>query len=225
MKYLKTLLAAAMVLAVTLTTGEARADSNSEDRKSTRIAEVNPDLPEALLETLPSSILDEDIWVDPTLPPGTPFVEITPGGDLRAALGQSAKQQREANELLSDKRLMARCTTGIVLPASVRNKRIESTCPAVIGWNNEATVTYTVVKRCNACYPLTYKARGYTRKRVNIARPPLKPQYIDKYTESWHAPALAGSRVTVPWGKVAAKPAIIATNTGVINGWSGFFYY
>ena len=143
MKYLKTLLAAAMVLAVTFTTGEARADSNSEDRKSTRIAEVNPDLPEALLETLPSSILDEDIWVDPTLPPGTPFVEITPGGDLRAAPGQSAKQQREANELLSDKRLMARCTTGIVLPASVRNKRIESTCPAVIGWNNEATVTHS----------------------------------------------------------------------------------
>jgi len=201
----------------------AAADPGAQDRSSTAIAQANPQISEELLDSLPTSILDNaGIWVDPSIPPGTAFLVAGNDGTLSVADGQTSEQRKVAKRSLDEGvTAAAACRTRVAVPVGVTNLVVKSSCTAVIGANDSAKVTYTV-SNGDTSGTATYQPEGYKKTKVCVIKPPLLPVCHYEWKEYWAVGQPAPGHSTVPWGQVAAMPRVKFSNAGII-GWNGYF--
>jgi hypothetical protein len=202
---------------------QAAADPGAQDRSSTAIAKANPQISEDLLNSLPTSILgNSGIWVDPSIPPGTAFLQAGKDGTLRVADGQTAEQQKVAKRSLDEGPVAAAaCRTSVVVPVGVTNLVVKSSCTAVIGANDSAKVTYTV-SNGDTSGTATFQPEGYKKTQVCVTKPPLLPVCHYEWKAYWAVGQPAPGHATVTWGQVAAMPRVRFSNAGII-GWNGYF--
>lgn len=220
------LLAASVVL---VPMGTARADVVSDgDRSETPLAVANPQISDELLQTLPESVLgNSEIWIDPEIPPGTPFLIAGPDGSLSVADGQTPVQRSLAQSALDaaegSMAALASCSTGLVIPGYVTDLVRSSACAAIIGSSPSTRVAYTVTKHKDSKGTVSWVPWSFSKKWENVARPPLQPRYAWVYTGQWNSLGGANNMtVVVPWGAVAAIPKVKFTNGNFI-GWMGSF--
>lgn len=206
----------------------AVADPGTQDRSSTPIARANPQVSKALLNSLPASILGSStIWIDPTIPPGTPFLMASEDGTLSVAEGQPAKQASAAEEILAEGPTAAAdsCSTSVVVPIGVSNHIVKSACWAVIGANDNAKVTYTV-RKGNTQGTVAWQAEAYKKtKKCPEVKPPLLPdpsKCYNVWNKFWWPGQTNNGSSTVTWGQVAAFPRVKFTNASIV-GWAGSF--
>lgn len=229
MKLTKVKVASGVVAALALlclTPGPAAsAAPGTPDRSSTPIARANPQISEELLNSLPASILDSStIWIDPSIPPGTAFLMAGKDGTLRVAEGQSAEQSRVAKESLGEEGAFAAaaCRTSVAVPVGVSNLVVKSSCAAVIGANDSATVTYTVTKG-DTSGTVSWQPEGNKKVKICKARkPPLLPVCHYEWQPYWGVGQPGAGHATVTWGQVAAFPRVKFSNGGIV-GWNGYF--
>lgn len=203
----------------------AVAGPESDDRSRRPVALANPQISDELLAALPESVLNEStLWVDPNIPPGTPFLVVGPDGKLSVAPGQSAAQVARAESILQAGGLPA-CRTRATVPIRT-TVVVNSGCAAVIGTSPSTTVTYSVETTPPSNGHVSWVPWSFKREKKNIARPPLKPNYQWVYTGQWNSTGgVPGMRVRVQWGEVAAVPKVKFTNGSPIYGWIGTFQY
>lgn len=193
-------------------------DRESDARSQSRIARYNPGVSRALLDSLPSSILDSEIKIDPNLKPGTGFIVLDDAGAMRPAVGQTLAQRRMAERTIRAQG--AGCRTSADVPILVRDKVVDSSCAAVIGTTDRVRIHYDVKTNPGSNGSVGWGGMGYQKKTVNVNPVPLKPKYVTKYVPVWTANKLNGG--VAPWGKIAAVPKMRFSN-GSLAGWAGTF--
>lgn len=130
------ILLATLILPAAFTSTIVHADEPTEDRSQTPVAKANPQISDALLNSLPESVLDDgDLYVDPEILPGAPFV--MPDGDENYVVvpGQSKEQTQAAQQALAEPQIT--CWTSAAVPALMQGVEVSALsggCPAIIGY-------------------------------------------------------------------------------------------
>lgn len=154
-------------------------------------------------------------------PMSTPFLTAGSEGTLEPTEGQQPAQMAAAKKIAGSGNSL-RCSTRAVVPLK-STKVYTSQCAAIIGMNPNTTITYTVTRDQHSNGFISWVPWAFTKKRVSVVKPPLKPTYFWRYTGAWNK--LGGANdmsVRVPWGEVAAVPKVKFTN-GAYIGWAGTF--
>lgn len=164
--------ASSAILLFLSTTLSAAADESATDgdRGGTLVARLNPDIDREVLDSLPESVLNTPIWVDPELTANTPYLLADSQGNLSVAPGQSAAQSKAAKRVLTanasatDLETLAGCFTRTVVPAFARDLVRQSVCPAIIGTSPDTKVRYSVVRDGLSRGAASWQPMGFNKK-------------------------------------------------------------
>gem|GEM_PF-4682196 len=170
--------------------------ASGANRLDTAIGRANPDVPQEVIDGLPTSILDRsDIWVDPDVPADTVWLT-TEGEPFK---GQSPEQVQKA----------ASCRWSGVSPAFTSGLRYNAPC-GYIGTDSSAKISYTRTTDPNSNGTSCWQARYYAWRIDNT------------WQERWIGAGCYDRTIVQTWGPVASTPAVILSNS-TMTGWAGAF--
>lgn len=208
---------------------ESGARSIVSARSSTPVALANPQISQAVLDSLPSSILNRaNLYISPDIRPGTAFVST----DRQVVPGQTKAQQGIARRALASN--FKSCWQNAAVPLRTSVTLAARSCPAVIGSSKSARWLDAVYSNSSTNGHVGWKARGYkytpvkkTCAKWSNPRPPLVNKCIKwKYTggnKAYWVQSGGDHSVWVHWGEVSAYPTLRFTNSGIV-GWMGGFH-